>query len=113
MSRITHIGRPLKAMFYGRTERSRCLRVFGSMSHYLHTSYYDAGSRSTFLSWIVILGLLGMPFVFLYWLMQPTVIENPGLSAYHQPAATALEPPRPTVRVAGDSTLPSINFLQE
>jgi hypothetical protein len=33
------------------------------------------------------------PFLFLYWLYQPTVLTNPGLSAYKAPLATLLLPP--------------------
>jgi len=41
---------------------------------------------------IVTLGLTAALFVLLYWLMQPKVLENPGLAAYHPPAGTRLEP---------------------
>jgi hypothetical protein len=33
-----------------------------------------------------------LPFLFLFWLMQPTVRANPGISAYNAPPATRLEP---------------------
>jgi hypothetical protein len=33
-----------------------------------------------------------LPFLFICWLMQPTVQANPGLGGYKAPPATALEP---------------------
>jgi hypothetical protein len=32
------------------------------------------------------------PILFLFWIMQPTVRANPGLSAYAEPPATRVEP---------------------
>jgi len=31
-------------------------------------------------------------FLMLYWLMQPKVLENPGMAAYHPPPGTRLVP---------------------
>jgi hypothetical protein len=37
-----------------------------------------------------------MPILFLFWLMRPTVLPNPGMSAHIAPPATRLEPPPKT-----------------
>src|SRR5437016_10298178 len=58
-----------------------------------------------------------MPFLFLFWLMQPTVLEDSGLSTYHAPTATRLEPLPPKMDLSGldESASPhsDINFAQE
>ena len=41
----------------------------------------------------VTVGLTAALFLLLYWLMQPKVFENPGLTAYQPPPGTRLEPP--------------------
>jgi hypothetical protein len=33
-----------------------------------------------------------MPLLFLFWLMQPTIIPNPGMNAHNAPSATRVEP---------------------
>src|SRR6266702_1356426 len=58
-----------------------------------------------------------VPFLFLFWLMRPTVLANPGIGAYKAPPATRLEPP-PRKMESLESGEPPIqaslaNFAQE
>src|SRR5262249_52426585 len=45
-----------------------------------------------FLASVAFAAVPAMPLLFLFWLMQPTVFANPGMSTYHAPPATRLEP---------------------
>jgi len=48
---------------------------------------------TTSMIYLVPLTVGAAPFLFLYWLYQPTVLTNPGLSAHKAPLATLLLPP--------------------
>jgi hypothetical protein len=39
---------------------------------------------------VIILGLVSLFAVVGYWLMKPTVLKNPGVAAYHAPAAAKM-----------------------
>src|SRR5262245_5306677 len=39
-----------------------------------------------------LLAVPAVPLLLLFWLMHPTVLQNPGMSAYKAPPATRLEP---------------------
>jgi hypothetical protein len=50
-----------------------------------------------FLASVAFAAVPGMPILLLFWLMRPTALPNPGMSAYIAPSATRLEPlPRRT-----------------
>src|SRR5437868_4921629 len=54
-----------------------------------------------------------LPFLLLFWLMQPTVRANPGMSAHNAPPATHLEPPPRKLESLGSSGPPSQVSLDE
>jgi hypothetical protein len=39
---------------------------------------------------VIVLGLVSLFAVMGYWLMKPTVLKNPGVAAYHAPAAAKM-----------------------
>lgn len=67
---------------------------------------YDSG-----LSALGVLGLMcgatGALFLVLFWLMQPKILENPGMAAYHPPPGTRLVP------VPRESDAPELASLPE
>jgi hypothetical protein len=53
------------------------------------------------------------PFLFLYWLYQPTVLTNPGLSAHKAPLATLLLPPPRGLEAREFADMPSGAYLAD
>ena len=68
-------------------------------------------NQDSLLSTLGALGLLcsatAALFLMLYWLMQPKVLENPGMAAYHPPPSTRLVP------VPRESEAPELASLPE
>jgi hypothetical protein len=65
------------------------------------------GSLSTLGALTLMCGLTAALFLLLYWLMQPKVLDNPGMASYRPPPATRLEPlPR-------ESNAPELAYVPE
>ena len=62
---------------------------------------------TTSVIYLVPLTVGAAPFLFLYWLYQPTVLTNPGLSAYKAPLATLLLPPPRRLEAPEVGVMPS------
>jgi hypothetical protein len=62
---------------------------------------------TTSVIYLVPLTVGAAPFLFLYWLYQPTVLTNPGLSAHKAPLATLLLPPPRRLEAPEFADMPS------
>src|SRR5258708_4716366 len=62
---------------------------------------------TTSVIYLVPLTVGAAPFLFLYWLYQPTVLTNPGLNAHKAPLATLLLPPPRRLEAPEFAVMPS------